>query len=71
MENFTEEILTQLIEDAFELKASVTTDFERGILYGYYNTITKILNQAEAFGVFDKLPDDLKSFLPEDLLKID
>lgn len=68
MENFIEEVLTQLIEEAFELKANAIHDFEKGKLFGYYTTISKILNQAEAFDVFDKLPKELQDFNPEDLL---
>ena len=68
MENLIEEILTQLIEEAFELKANATDDFKIGELFGYYATISKILNQTEAFGIFDKLPENLQDFSPENLL---
>ena len=68
MENFIKDLLTQLIEEAFELKANAIDDFEKGNLFGYYTSISKILNQAEAFGVFDKLPKNLQEFSPEDLL---
>lgn len=68
MENFIEEILTQLIEEAGEIKANAFDDFEKGKLFGYYESISKILNQTEAFGIFDKLPDNIQKFNPEDLL---
>ncbi|HQH19597.1 MAG TPA: hypothetical protein PKZ43_08575 [Bacteroidales bacterium] len=68
MENFIEEILTQLIEEANEIKKNALDDFEKGKLYGYYESISKILNQAESFGVFDKLPKNLQEFKPEDFL---
>ena len=68
MENLIEEILTQLIEEAFELQANAVDDFERGKLFGYYTSISKILNQSEAFGISDKLPENLQKFNPEDLL---
>ena len=45
MENFIEEILTQLIEEANEIKKNALDDFEKGKLYGYYESISKILNQ--------------------------
>ena len=32
-------------------------------------TISKVLNQAEAFSVFDKLPKNLQEFKPESLLE--
>jgi hypothetical protein len=68
MENFITDLLTQLIEEAFELKTSATDDFKTGELFGYYHTISNILSQAVAFGVFDKLPKNLQEFKPEDLL---
>ncbi len=69
MENFIEEILDQLIREANEIKTSASDDFEKGKLFGYYETISKILNQAEGFGVFDKLPKSLQEFKPESLLE--
>lgn len=69
MENLIEEILTQLIEEAFELKINAIDDLEKGKLLGYYCSISKILNQSEAFGIADNLPKKLKEFNPEDLLK--
>ncbi len=68
MENFIEEVLEQLIEDAIKLKEDAVNDFEKGNLFGYYMSISKILNQAEAFGVFEKLPENLKKFNPESLI---
>ena len=68
MENFIEEILTQLIEDALELKTNAVTDFEKGKIFGFYTSISKILNQVDAFGMTDKLPESLCEFNPEDLL---
>lgn len=67
MENFIEDILNQLIEEAKEIK--VSDDFERGKLFGYYFAISKILNQVEAFGLLDKLPKSLQKFKPENLLR--
>lgn len=68
MENYIEEILTQLIEEALEIKEKANDDFEKGKLLGYYNAISKILNQAEAFGISDKLPSRLRDYNAEDLL---
>lgn len=68
MENFIEDILNQLIEDAMKIKNNTNDDFDKGKLLGYYEIISKILNQAEAFNVFDKLSPKLKNFVPEDLL---
>lgn len=68
MENFIEDILNQLIEEANTIKVNASDDFEKGKLFGYYHAISNILSQAIAFGVFDKLPKDLQEFNPEDLL---
>lgn len=67
MENFIEDILNRLIEEAKEIKP--VDDFEKGKLYGYYFAISHIMNQAEAFGIFDQLTDKLQQFKPEYLLK--
>lgn len=66
MENFIEDILNQLIEEAKEIK--VSDDFEKGKLFGYYHSISNILSQAVAFNVFDKLPKSLQEFNAESLL---
>ena len=66
MENFIEDILNQLIEEANEIKP--IDDFEKGKLFGYYFSISNILNQAESFGVINKLSDKLREFKPESLL---
>jgi len=69
MENFIEDILNQLIEEAKEIKTNVSNDFEKGKLFGYYHSISNILSQAVAFDVFDKLPRSLQEFKPESLLE--
>jgi hypothetical protein len=69
MENFIEEVLTQVIEEAIEIKSIASDEFEKGRLFGYIRIISKILNQAEAFGVFDKLPKNIQEFIPESLLE--
>jgi hypothetical protein len=68
MENFIEDILNQLIEEANEIKVNASDDFEKGKLFGYYFTISNILSQAVAFDVLDKLPKNLQEFNPESLL---
>lgn len=69
MENFIKDLLRLLIDEAIEIKASASDDFERGKLFGYYFTISNILSQAVAFGVFDKLPKNLQEFKPESLIE--
>jgi hypothetical protein len=68
IDNFIEEILIQLIEEANKIRINASDDFETGKLFGYYFAISKIMNQAETFGVFDKLPESLQTFEPESLL---
>jgi hypothetical protein len=68
MEQLLEDILNQLIEEAFRLTKLCSDDLAKGKLLGYYHSISKILNQAEAFGLHDKLPKKLQEFNPEELL---
>jgi hypothetical protein len=68
MENYLEDIINQLIEEALELKENANDEFEKGKLFGYYETISKLLNQAEAFGISDKVPLKWRDFNPEELL---
>ncbi len=68
MEYYLEDTISQLIEEALELKENASDEFERGKLFGYYETISKLLNQAEAFGIIDKIPLKWQDFNPEDLL---
>lgn len=69
MTNYIEEILSQLIEEAEEIKMNASEEFEKGKLFGCYECISKILNQVEAFDVFDRLPKRLQEFKPESLLE--
>jgi hypothetical protein len=66
MENYLMDVLDQLIETASQIKAD--SEFESGRLHGYYETISKLLNQAESFGLSEKLPERLRNYRSEDLL---
>ncbi len=66
MKNYIEDLLNELIEEAKEIKTN--DDFDRGKLFGYYFSISKILNQALSFGLLDELPRKLRDFNPETLL---
>lgn len=68
MEHYLEDIVNQLIEEAFEIKKNAEDEFERGKLFGYYEIISKLLNQAEAFDIVDKIPSNWRDFNPEELL---
>ena len=54
--NYLRDFLYQLIEDAALLKRSASSEFEKGVLPGYYQVIARLLNQAEVFGVANRLP---------------
>lgn len=68
MNEYLTDVLNQLIEDASRLKQDARSELEIGILTGYYQVISKLLNQAEAFGLADDLPVHLSGYDPEDLL---
>lgn len=68
MENYLADIISQLIEEALELRKNPISEFEKGQLFGYYEIISKLLNQAEAFGISDKVPLKWRDFSPEELL---
>ncbi|KYG80742.1 hypothetical protein [Roseivirga echinicomitans] len=68
MENYLEDLINQLVEEAYEIKANSNDEFEKGKLFGYYQAISLILNQAEAFGLIDRLPLKWRDFKPEVLL---
>ncbi len=67
-DNFLADVLNQLIDDASELKLNAETEFQAGMLTAYYQVISKLLNQAEAFGMMEGLPEDLRDYEPEALL---
>ncbi len=68
MEYYLEDTINQLIEEGFELKKNAQNEFEKGKLFGYYEVISKLLNQAEAFGISSKFPRELREFNAESLL---
>ena len=69
MEYYIEDIISQLIDQAFILKEKTNNEFEKGKLFGYYEIISILLNQAEAFGITDKIPLKWRDFKPEELLE--
>lgn len=66
--NFIVDLLDQLIEEAYELKESSMDDFAEGRLFSYYQIISRLMSQADAFGLSGKLPERLNNFSPESLL---
>lgn len=68
MQNFIEDTIDQLIEEAIELKGNANTEFEIGKLFGYFEVLQKIFNQLDAFGLSTKLSLKQPDFKPESLL---
>ncbi|MDR1199323.1 MAG: hypothetical protein LBK94_10015 [Prevotellaceae bacterium] len=68
IEYYLEDVLRQLLDEALEEKKNANSEFDNGVLVGYYRIILRFLNQAKAFGIFDKLPERLQKFNPEELI---
>ncbi|WP_158861004.1 hypothetical protein [Lunatibacter salilacus] len=66
--NYIEDSLNQLIDQALELRENGDNEFDKGRLYGYYEIISKLLNQAEAFDISKMLSLKVREFNPESLL---
>jgi len=71
LQHYLQDTLSQLIDEALALKKDGTDEFGKGKLFGYYEVISKLLNQAEAFGIANQLPSKLRGFNPEILLPND
>lgn len=50
MENYLADVLDQLINEGLQIKRG-DSEFEAGRLQGYYEIVSRLLNQAEAFGL--------------------
>jgi hypothetical protein len=44
-------------------------NFNEGIRFGFYSSISHLLNQAEAFQIINQLDKDIQEFVPEILLQ--
>ena len=66
---YLNDMIRNLIESANEIKLKPQlTEFEEGILAGYVNSISHLLNQTIAFNIKDDLDLDLQNFEPTSLL---
>ena len=65
---YLQDFLNQLLDRAFELRSSAVSEFDRGVLQGYYEVISHALNLAESFGISSSLPENLREFEVEQLL---
>jgi len=68
MEYYITDTLNQLLDEAIEIKKNINSEFEKGKLLAYYEIISRLLNQAEAFGISDKLTERVRNFNLESLL---
>ena len=68
IENYLKDMIDQIIEDALELKKNVNSESDVGGLIAYYSIISKLLSQAEGFGIRDKIPSKWHYFNPDSLL---
>lgn len=62
---YLNDTIRQLIDLAKAIKE--TDDYNQGILYGYYASISRLLNQAEAFDIIGNLDKDIQDYNPEKL----
>lgn len=62
---YLNDTIRQLIDLAKAIKE--TDDYNQGILYGYYASISRLLNQAEAFDIIGNLDKDIQDYTPEKL----
>jgi len=65
--NYLNDTILILIENAQEI--DIDKDFDKGIRFGYYSSISLLLNQADAFMIRDKLKKEIQDFVPENLLQ--
>jgi hypothetical protein len=67
--NYLNDVFEQLVEESLELKEMADDDeFQRGKLFAYYEILSKLLNQAEAFGFANQIDKKWRDYPYEDLL---
>lgn len=60
-----------LIDRAIKIESD-KSEFNEGLLQGYYESISHIITQLDLLGLMEKLDDDyLRNFDPDDLLRGD
>lgn len=60
---YLNDTIHQLIDLANEIKDKDA--YNQGILYGYYASLSRLLNQAEAFDIIKALDKDIQEYNPE------
>lgn len=63
---YLNDTIRQLINLAKDV--SQKDEYNEGVVYGYYASISRLLNQAEGFNIIEQLDDDVKNFEPESLI---
>jgi hypothetical protein len=63
---FLNDTIKQLIE--MSKKIDDKEEFDKGILFGYYRTISHILSQAEAFNIISELDLEIQNFIAEKII---
>jgi hypothetical protein len=63
---YLNDTIKQLIQIATEIKEK--DDFNKGKLFGYYESISLLLSQAEAFQIMEQLDKEIQDFTSEQLL---
>jgi hypothetical protein len=67
---YLEEVLDQLIEKAIAVKKEdLQSEFDEGILWGYYFALRKLLDIATVLDFINYLPKKLQDFDPASLVK--
>jgi len=66
--HFTSDTIRELITEARLIQENSRSDFDNGKLFGYYEAISLLLRQAEAFGLLEQLPADIRDFDPDELI---
>jgi len=69
LEYFIEDTLNQLLEEALETKSGIENEFDKGKLFGYYETISKLMSQLEAFGLSELAPERVRYYNLESLIE--
>jgi hypothetical protein len=65
--HYLNDTIGQLIEMAKETENN--DEFNQGILFGYFHSISFLLNQANAFQILDLLDKEIQDFIPESLIR--
>ena len=65
---YLQDLFHEIIAEGIELKQKCSTEYDQGKLFAYYEILSLMLNQAEAFNIKKELPEDIQKFVPEVLL---